>query len=211
MFSEMLSRFYSAFWNYFLQFKSSLLRKKKTRERETCFMFSSPTFAWQRIATHNSRTPDLTLIEQCFPATGFACWWSAVLWSFQPHWRLSLESGQTGLSRCFCQACPGAEIFASHLLKPHISSKLHAPPGCPKSAESTVTTNTAACGTHEWQKKQECTGPSQREQGEKLVRKNCPPCRGWTNNSTDLVRDQPDQVSPTSLGKAATAIIHSTV
>lgn len=85
MFSEMLSRSYSAFWNYFLQFKSSLLRKKiSSRERETPFMFFSPSFVWQRIATYSSRTPDLTLLEKCSPATGFACWWSAVLWPFQP-------------------------------------------------------------------------------------------------------------------------------
>lgn len=101
--------------------------------------------------------------------------------------------------------------FCQPAVEPHISSKMHARPDCPKSTESTVTTNTTACGTQEWQKMQEFPGPSQRQQREKLGGKSCPPCRGWTNNSSALVRDQPDHMSPASLGQAATAIIHSTV
>lgn len=42
MFSEMLSRFYSAFWNYFLQFKSSLLRKKKTKQEKEKLVLCFP-------------------------------------------------------------------------------------------------------------------------------------------------------------------------
>lgn len=105
---------------------------------------------------------------------------------------------------------PWRENFCQSPVETHTSFKMHAHPDCPKSAESTVTTNTAACGAHEQQKKNEFPGPSQREPGEKRG-KSCPPCRGWTNNYAALVRDQPDHASPASLVQAAITIIHSTV
>lgn len=75
----------------FLKWFSSVEKQfaeKKIRSREAPFRLSSHTFLWQRIATYISRTLDLTLPEKCSSKIGFACWWSAVLWSFRPHCRI---------------------------------------------------------------------------------------------------------------------------
>lgn len=132
-------------------------------------MFFSPILAWQRIATHNSRTPDLTLIEQ-WQALWQALHAGGVL--FCGHSNHTVEPiNRIRPDRAVQALLPGLSWrgnFCQPAVEPHFSSKMHAPPDCPKSAESTVTTNTAACGTQEWQKKQEFPGPSQREQREKL-------------------------------------------
>lgn len=182
MFSEMLSMSYSAFWNYFLQIKSSLLRKKKTVvEKEKLLLCFSLLHLHGKGLLPTTAGP-LTWHWLSNVSLGGALHAGGVL--FCGHFNHTVEAIiRIRPDRATQVLLPGlswsGNLCQPPVETPHLQQAAHTswlPQECWKYSNNQY----RSLWHSRVAKEARIYSPSQRQQGEKLCGKSCPPCRGWT-------------------------------